>query len=134
MPDVRVILAAGGVLYRETSNGLEVALIQRPRYGDEWSLPKGKLDPGETFEEAAVREIHEETGCKSKIVGFVGAVDYFVKKRPKVVVFYRMKATDIPPFELNDEVSVLEWLPVEVALERLDHDLDKTIIQRFCEG
>ena len=83
MSSVRVILAAGGVLYRPVGDSVEVALVQRPRYGDEWSLPKGKLEPGETFEQAAVREIQEETGCEAEIVGFVGAVDYYVKKRPR---------------------------------------------------
>jgi len=119
------------VLYRKGADGVEVALVQRPRYGDEWSLPKGKLDPGETFEAAAVREIEEETGCEAKIVGFVGAVDYYVKKRPKVVVFYRMKATKVPPFEPNEEVSKIAWLTPPKALERLDHDLEKGILQRF---
>lgn len=119
------------MLYRKGADGVEVALVQRPRYGDEWSLPKGKLDPGETFEAAAVREIEEETGCEAKIVGFVGAVDYYVKKRPKVVVFYRMKATKVPPFEPNEEVSKIAWLTPPKALERLDHDLEKGILQRF---
>ena len=122
------------MLCRPASDSVEVALVQRPRYGDEWSLPKGKLERGETFEQAAVREIEEETGCEAEIVGFVGAVDYFVKKSPKVVLFYRMEVTKEPPFKPNDEVSRLAWLSPPEALERLDHELERKILRKFADG
>ena len=113
---IKTILAAGGVLWRETDAGREVALIYRERWGGEWSLPKGKLEKGESFETAALREVLEETGCRAAIVDFLAAVDYRVKDKPKVVLFYEMRLIEERPFAASDEIQALEWLHPEGAL------------------
>jgi 8-oxo-(d)GTP phosphatase len=131
---VKVILAAGGVLWRgEPDGSRRIAVISRNRYLDERSLPKGKLEPGETFADAAVREILEETGCGSRIVGFVGAVDYWVKKRPKIVAFFDMELTRETPFSPSDEVDSLEWMSPGEALPLLSYPLECHILQRWLQ-
>jgi len=132
---VKVILAAGGVLWREQADGSRrVAVISRSRYPGERSLPKGKLEKGESFEAAALREMTEETGCEAAIVGFVGAVDYWVKKGPKVVLFFEMELVRQGPFRPNDEVDGLDWMPPEEALEALSYELERSILERWLEG
>ena len=79
------VRAAGGVVIRD---GL-VAVVHRPRY-DDWSLPKGKLDEGETFEEAALREVWEETGLRAALVRELPEVRYPVRGRPKLVRYWLM--------------------------------------------
>ncbi|MBI1355956.1 MAG: NUDIX domain-containing protein [Acidobacteria bacterium] len=129
---VKVILAAGGVLWREEADGARrVAVISRARYPGERSLPKGKLEKGETFEQAAVREIFEETGCVAEVVGFVASVDYWVKKRPKVVLFYDMRLMRATPFQPNREVEALDWLSPEDALATLSYGLERDVVQRW---
>ncbi len=131
---MKVILAAGGVLWRTAPDGSRrVAVISRSRYLDERSLPKGKLEKGESFDEAAIREIAEETGCQARIVGFVGSVDYWVKKRPKVVVFFDMQLVKETPFKPNDEVNDLDWVDPEEALSTLSYDLERKILKRWLK-
>lgn len=132
---MKVILAAGGVLWREQPDGSRrIAVISRSRYLQERSLPKGKLEKGESFDQAALREIAEETGCQASIVGFIGSVDYWVKKRPKVVLFFDMKLSAEKPFEPNDEVDALEWLDPIEALPTLSYELEREILQRWLDG
>ena len=129
---MKVIVAAGGVLWRAEADGSRrVAVISRSRYLNERSLPKGKLEKGESFDEAALREIEEETGCEARIVGFVGSVDYWVKKRPKVVVFFDMELVKETPFEPNDEVDALEWVDPHEALPTLSYELERDILERW---
>ena len=125
---IKTILAAGGVMWRETEHGREVALIYRERWGGEWSLPKGKLEKGESFETAAVREVLEETGCRALIVEFLGAVDYRVKEKPKVVLFYEMRLVEAGPFVASAEIQALEWMDPWAALERLAHEKEREIL------
>ena len=108
------IRAAGGVVVRD---GL-VAVVHRPRY-DDWSLPKGKLDPGETFEQAALREVEEETGLRARLARELPAVHYTVRDRPKVVRYWLMEVESDPGFEPNDEVDELRWLSPSDASELL---------------
>ena len=126
---VKTILAAGGVLWREGGDRREIALIYRERWGGEWSLPKGKLEKGESFETAAVREVLEETSCAAAIVDFLGAVDYRVKGKPKVVFFYEMRLVEELPFAPSDEIQALEWLHPEAALERLVHEKEREVLR-----
>ena len=88
-----IIQAAGGILCRETQTGKEVMIVHRKRYGD-WTLPKGKLKPGESFTDAARREVEEETGCSVDLGEYVGAIGYQVKGIPKVVLFWRMSVLE----------------------------------------
>ncbi len=125
----KTILAAGGVLSREDDAGLRVALIYRERWGGEWSLPKGKLDKGESFEEAALREVFEETCCKAEIEDFVAAVDYRVKAKPKVVLYYRMRLVEELAFEPSEEVQGRAWLNADAAIERVAHETERRVLR-----
>lgn len=117
------VRAAGGVVARD---GL-VALVHRPRY-DDWTLPKGKLDPGESFEEAALREIDEETGLRARLVRELPAVNYEVRGRPKVVRYWLMEVESDPGFVANDEVDELRWLGPAEASALLTYDRDRDVL------
>jgi 8-oxo-dGTP diphosphatase len=114
------VQAAGGVVLRD---GL-VALVHRPRY-DDWSLPKGKLDPGESFEETALREVEEETGLRCRLVRELPTVKYDVRGRLKVVRYWAMEVTDETRFVPNDEVDEVRWVEPQEALALLSYDRDR---------
>jgi 8-oxo-dGTP pyrophosphatase MutT (NUDIX family) len=116
--------AAGGVILRESKAGkLQVAVIHRPRYGD-WSMPKGKLEKGETFKEAAVREVEEETGFRCKAVEELSPVTYKVgKSRLKLVRFWLMRVKR-GKFVPNEEVDELRWLTPSKARDLLSYEYD----------
>jgi homoserine kinase len=116
--------AAGGVVMRD---GL-VAVVHRPRY-DDWSLPKGKLDPGESFEQAALREVEEETGLRARLVRGLPSVEYEVKVRPKLVRYWLMEVIEDPGFAPNSEVDELRWLAPADAVELLSYDRDKGVVR-----
>ncbi len=83
--------AAGAVLWRRTHGSTEVALVHRPKY-DDWSFPKGKLDPGETHEQAAIREVEEETACRGELGTELVSTSYVdAKGRPKTVRYWSMQ-------------------------------------------
>jgi 8-oxo-dGTP diphosphatase len=117
------VRAACGVVVRD---GL-VALVHRPRY-DDWTLPKGKLDPGESFEDAALREIEEETGLRTRLVRELPAVHYEVRGRPKVVRYWLMEVGSDPGFVPNDEVDELRWLEPGQASALLTYDRDRDVL------
>ena len=117
------VRAAGGVVVRD---GL-VALVHRPRY-DDWTLPKGKLDSGESFEEAAIREIDEETGLRTRLVRELPAVQYEVRGRPKVVRYWLMEVESDPGFVPNDEVDELRWVEPAAARSLLSYDRDRDVL------
>ena len=110
-----VVRGAGGILLREVAGGRhEVAVVHRPARGD-WSLPKGKLDPGESYESCALREVLEETGYRCRLVSFVGFTEYQDRRgRPKVVGYWVMEVLD-GEFAVSDEVDELQWLELDVA-------------------
>ena len=128
----KVIQAAGGLLWRESDAGKQIALIHRPRY-DDWALPKGKLEKGEEWETAALREIEEETGCKAQLGSFAGAVSYNVGDRPKVVLFWNMALIGDCKFVPSEEVDQLIWVSVEKALEILQYPSDKNILRSSAQ-
>jgi 8-oxo-dGTP diphosphatase len=118
------IQAAGGVVVRDDGS---VAVVHRPRY-DDWTLPKGKLEPGESFEEAALREVEEETGLRCRLVRGLPAVEYSVRERPKVVRYWLMAVESDPGFEPNSEVDELRWLSPADAGALLTYDRDKEVL------
>ena len=118
--------AAGGVVVGD--DGL-VCLVHRPRY-DDWSLPKGKLDAGEGFEEAALREVEEETGLVCALGDELAPTEYHDRKgRPKIVRYWRMTVVEDPGFEPNDEVDELRWLPAEEATPLLSYEHDRKLLE-----
>jgi len=121
--------AAGGVVIR----GGEVLLVHRPRY-DDWTLPKGKLDRGESFEAAALREVHEETGFSCTLDRELASTEYRDNKdRPKVVRYWLM-AVEGGEFEPNDEVDQLRWLAPAAAVEALTYERDRDVLESLPKG
>jgi len=123
------IEAAGGVLWRTGDDGRWYAVIHRPKY-DDWSLPKGKLDPGETHPEAAVREVEEETGWRAELGVELGVVTYEHDGRPKRVEYWGMRAV-AGEFTPNAEVDELRWLPQHDARALLSYERDREVFDRF---
>ena len=124
------VLAAGGVVWRRGDAGVEVALVHRPKY-DDWSVPKGKLDPGEGFEEAALREVEEETGMRCELGAFLDEVEYRDHKdREKLVRYWAMEAGD-GDFAPHDEVDELRWVALDEAPALLTYELDRRLVERL---
>ena len=135
------IRAAGGVLWRTAvaSDGIstvEVAVIHRPRY-DDWSLPKGKLAPGEADLEGAVREVLEETGHRVRVGRMLGETRYQKTvgdlTRPKVVRWWAME-DEGGIFSPSREVDELRWLSLADAAAELTRDTDREILEAFVRG
>jgi 8-oxo-(d)GTP phosphatase len=123
----RVVPAGGGVVWRRRDDGVvETAVVHRPKY-DDWSLPKGKLEPGEHVLQAAVREVSEETGLAA-VAGRRGpSTRYPVVEGIKAVDYWLMRAVG-GTFQPNHEVDQLRWLPVEEACALLSHDHDRDVV------
>ncbi|GAA2806224.1 NUDIX hydrolase [Kitasatospora paracochleata] len=133
------VLAAGAVLWvpgppKKNGRGWKkprIALIHRPKY-DDWSLPKGKLEPGEGWRAAAVREVREETGMNCVLGAELPAQHYLAQGRPKEVRYW----SAVPvggAFRPNREVDLLEWLPPRKARERLSHVRDRVLVDALLE-
>ena len=124
-----LVRAAGAILVRDG----RVALVHRPRY-DDWTLPKGKLEPGESEPEAAIREVGEETGFAAEIVADLGTVEYMVEKGgrrlPKQVRYYLMKAAG-GGFTGEYEVDEVRWLDRGAAGELLTYERDREVLARW---
>jgi 8-oxo-dGTP diphosphatase len=117
--------AAGGVVLDDQGR---VLAVHRPRY-DDWSLPKGKLDPGESWEDAAVREVHEETGVRAELLDEVGEHRYADNKgRPKRVRWWRMRPLEDHGFTPDDEVDERRWLTRDEAADLLTYERDRELI------
>ncbi|MFD4644324.1 NUDIX domain-containing protein [Lentzea sp. NPDC058436] len=122
--------AAGAVLWRDAGGNVEVAVVHRQRY-DDWSLPKGKLDHGETIPACAVREIEEETGFSCVLGRHLSQVSYSVKGVPKTVDYYAAEAVS-GSFAANEEVDELRWLPVTEASALLTYEPDREVLDEFA--
>ncbi|MDZ7340943.1 MAG: NUDIX domain-containing protein, partial [candidate division KSB1 bacterium] len=107
----------------------ELAVIYRTRY-DDWTLPKGKLNAGENWQEAALREVWEETGCRARVINFAGCVSYVVQNVPKVVLYWNMKLIEDGHFRPNGEVDRRQWLRSEEAIQRLTYVDEKELVQK----
>ena len=125
---VRAVRAAGGVVWRRGPDGrLEVAIIHRP-VQDDWTLPKGKLNGGEAPEQAALREVFEETGLRSEIQRPAGCTAYVNGRgRDKIVCYWLMQPVE-GQFEPSAEVDELRWLPVEEAMRALSYPVDRALL------
>lgn len=123
------VKAAGGLLWRHSGVELQVAVIHRPQKSD-WTLPKGKLEEGESWREAALREVREETQCEVSLGQFIGSSRYISRGRPKVVLYWHMDLGTERPFTANREVDRLVWLTCEQALQRLMYANEKALLKR----
>ncbi|MCB1015598.1 MAG: M48 family metalloprotease [Acidimicrobiales bacterium] len=125
------VTAAGGIVWRRAPDGgIELLLVHRPKY-DDWSLPKGKHDPGETDEECARREIEEETGLVGELGARVGTARYLDGKgRDKVVHYFEVREP-AGEFVPNDEVDEVRWLAPEPAAELLTYPHDAELVAGF---
>jgi 8-oxo-dGTP pyrophosphatase MutT (NUDIX family) len=122
------VFAAGGVLVRSGRDGPEVAVIHRSKYGD-WSLPKGKLDDGEDFPQAALREVEEETGMRAKLGPELSSVNYRDRKgRTKFVRYWLMRPLG-GEFSPGSEVDELRWLDPERAQALLTYEHDAELVR-----
>ena len=124
-----VIEAAGGVVTRNSPDGgLEFLVVHRPRY-DDWSLPKGKLEAGEAAEDAARRELLEETGVEVELGEALPAVEYVDRHgRPKIVHYWRMTAAGRGAWEPNDEIDETRWITGPEAATLLSYEHDRSLI------
>jgi 8-oxo-(d)GTP phosphatase len=129
----RIVYAAGAVLWRPASETAapEICVIHRPRYND-WSLPKGKVDPGETAPVAAVREVFEETGHHSVLGRRLVTVSYPIEQGDKKVYYWAARSTG-GEFAPGNEVDELVWLPVAEAMKKLDYEQDRKVLRRFAK-
>jgi 8-oxo-dGTP diphosphatase len=120
-------MAAGGIVLRQDQTPL-IAVV-RLRKRNEWVLPKGKLDEGETPRAAAEREVLEETGHAVSVHEFLGTLVYESGGRSKVVHYWRMEAAGGPVRELMNDVKAVDWLPLEDALERLSRGYERAFLE-----
>ncbi|WHU48850.1 NUDIX hydrolase [Gordonia sp. L191] len=126
---VKTIWAAGGVLWRRSKETVQIGVVHRPRY-DDWTLPKGKLDAGETLIDAAVREIDEETGHVVRLGRLLTTVSYDLPHGRKHVRYWSAESVG-GHFEANHEVDELDWLSTEQAADRLSYRLDRSVLEEF---
>jgi 8-oxo-(d)GTP phosphatase len=125
------IRAAGAVVWRPAGGGTQVALVHRPKY-DDWSLAKGKLEPGEHVLLAAVREVREETGLAIRLGVRLPPVSYFIDGQPKRVDYWAAQvAGPAGQFEPNHEVDRLDWTALSRAAGRLSYDHDAALVAEF---
>src|SRR5215471_187282 len=125
------ILGAGGIVVRGGEKPL-IAVVQR-RKDNAWVLPKGKLKNKESAIAAAEREVMEETGQDVTVHEFLGAVSYKAGGKPKVVQFWRMRATDGPPQRLAKDIKAVKWLPLETAIKKLGDPLEQLFLRNLGE-
>jgi 8-oxo-dGTP pyrophosphatase MutT (NUDIX family) len=128
--DPPVIKAAGGILQRSTPRGDEVMVVYRKRHQD-WTLPRGKVKDGESFQEAAMREVQDETGCSCRIGNYLGTISYSYDGVPKVVLFWKMTLVEDSGTRSNEEIGETLWLPVPTAIDRLTHAQEKALLSRI---
>ncbi|MGD0746460.1 MAG: NUDIX hydrolase [Acidimicrobiales bacterium] len=122
-----IVQAAGGLVVRRHNGLLQIVVVHRPVQLD-WSFPKGKLETGETFELAALREVREETGMTCRLLRFVGHTEYLDRKgRPKAVAYWIM-AAESGFFTPNEEVDELLWLSLESAGRLLSYSRDQELV------
>jgi 8-oxo-dGTP diphosphatase len=131
------IYAAGAILWREEKGKLLVALIHRSRH-DDWSFPKGKVDPGETFPQTAVREIAEETGLSIKLGIKLPTAEYTVPSgEDKVVHYWAARVSDkalaASKFKPSEEVAKVDWVTPEKAHELLTYKFDNAVLDALME-
>jgi 8-oxo-(d)GTP phosphatase len=132
-PESRLIKAAGAVAWRPgPDGGPEILLVHRRKY-DDWSLPKGKVEPGETLPVTAVREVLEEGGARLALGRRLDSVRYNVGGRPKRVHYWSASVTSVDGHAVpNDEVDEVEWVAADRAAERISYNRDNAVVADFA--
>ncbi|AWM02970.1 NUDIX hydrolase [Bradyrhizobium amphicarpaeae] len=123
------VMAAGGIVLRRGAPPLIAVVRQRKR--NEWVLPKGKLDDGETPKQAAHREVLEETGHDVAIHEFLGTLVYQSGGRTKVVHFWRMEVEGGPIRKLMNDIKAVDWLTLDDALARLSREYERAFLTQI---
>ena len=132
-PGARLIKAAGGVAWRPGPDGQpEILLVHRKKY-DDWSLPKGKTEPGEPLPVTAVREVLEEGGARLALGRRLVSVRYNVGGRPKRVHYWAARVLSVDEHAVpNAEVDEVDWLPADHAVERVSYPHDHGVLADFA--
>lgn len=125
------VRAAGGAVWRRGADGLEVILVHRPKY-DDWSIPKGKLDPGESSEEAAVREVAEEATVVARLGPELPSVQYEDRYGQIKVVRYWAMTVERGLAAGDHEVDQAAWFTLPEAIARLSYDHDRPVLHRLA--
>jgi 8-oxo-dGTP pyrophosphatase MutT (NUDIX family) len=129
-------ISSGGVIYRRAGDAIEVALTQTSR-GPMWCLPKGRVEQSETLEEAAVREVREETGLRGLIECALRPIEYTYQARSedgnrtavaKTVHFFLMSFHDGSTSDHDAEVADVRWFPLDVAARLLHHAGERDVL------
>lgn len=129
------VVAGGAVCWKVVDGEVRVLLVRRTQHKDV-SLPKGKVDPGETVPEASQREILEETGLHIILGAYLGRVDYLLpSNKPKEVHYWAAEVdpgeAERSPFESNEEIFALEWMSITKAMKKLSYEHDVDILENF---
>ena len=125
------VWAAGGIVSRRRGGQEQILVVHRPRY-DDWSLPKGKLDEGETLRDAALREVLEETGLVCRAEAPAGEARYRdARGRPKAALYFEM-TVESGRFQPNDEVDEIRWLPPATAADLLSYSHDADLVSSWA--
>jgi 8-oxo-dGTP diphosphatase len=123
------VMAAGGIVLRRDAPP-RIAVVRQSKR-NEWVLPKGKLDLGETPREAAYREVLEETGHDVAMHEYLGTLVYQSGGRSKVVHFWRMEAEGGPVRDLTNDIRAVDWLPLKDAVARLSREYERTFLAQI---
>lgn len=129
----KVVWAGGGVLWRRSATGVEVALVHRPRY-DDWSLPKGKAEPGELLVATAARELVEETGYEVRMGQRLITVEYRLGSGALKKVAYWSVAATGGEFVANHECDMLRWRSVDDAIGKVSYAADRKVLRTFASN
>lgn len=129
-PTVKKVKAAGGVVWRVRDGVVEILLVHRPRY-DDWSFPKGKLNSGERYRDAAIREVTEETGLVISLGVELEPVQYVDGSgRDKKVRYWAMTVVG-GSFVENEEVDRVTWARLDQVGRRLSYEHDVLVLESF---
>lgn len=125
------VRAAGGAVWRRAGRRVEVLVVHRPRY-DDWSLPKGKLEAGESFEQAARREVAEEAGVAVELGDELPSARYLDRKgRPKLVRYWAMRAVGDTSWRPTAEVDARRWVALDEAEALLTYAHDRLLVRQL---
>ena len=133
MTDLSVELAAGGVVWRDRGQGVELLLVHRPKYGD-WTFPKGKLEQNESLVECARREVLEEAGVLPAIGCYLGHISYYKRTgSPKEVHYWAMRADGVS-FVPSAEVDRIRWVAEQSLADQVSYDTERKLAARLENG